>query len=428
MINSLFILSTGGCIVIEKHWRRRIPRTVADDFFSDHVLPCGTPNDVLPVIHAGKYTFIHVLHSDLIFLAVVTGEVPVMMVVESVQKIVDMLDLYLDDVTEDTIRDHFVTTYELLEEVLDDGFPMSFDPCLLRDLVPPPSLSKLLDRIRPDSTGSVPSTALESSTVPWRKHGIKYANNEVFFDLVERLHTIIDTDGKVLSSSVEGAVEVSCRLSGMPELFVHLVNPELIDDCSLHPCVNVKKFEQARSLQFTPPDGNFTLMNYSVASEGNQVFSAPFYVTPQISFSEGGGRVSLMVGMKMASMVGDAKNESGITDVKLVVPLPSTVDSCSIDANQGSAMFDFSTKEIVWEVGKISKGKTATSPQLTANVHIRSDAPKPTATPPVIVDFKQNLVSLSGLKFDNVTILHERYKPYKGVRSMSRAGRFVVRS
>eukprot|EP01061_Rhynchopus_euleeides_P021946 TRINITY_DN3581_c0_g2_i1.p1 TRINITY_DN3581_c0_g2~~TRINITY_DN3581_c0_g2_i1.p1 ORF type:complete len:469 (+),score=193.92 TRINITY_DN3581_c0_g2_i1:138-1409(+) len=423
MISSLFILSTGGCIVIEKHWRRKLPRQVADDFYTEHVLPCESVRDVLPVISSGKYTFVHVLHCDLIFLAVINQETPVMMVAEAVQRIVDILDSYLDDVTEESLRDHFVTTYELLEEMLDDGFPMSFDPGLLKDLVPPPSLSKLFDRLRSDT--SVPLTALDTSQVPWRKPGIKYANNEVFFDLVESLHTVIDGDGKTLQSSVDGVVECNCMLSGMPELLVNFTNSEVIDDASFHTCVNVKKFEQSKVLQFYPPDGKFRLMHYSIASDTNAVFQAPFYVTPQIGFSEGGGRVSLMVGTKMGSM---GEKDQAITDIKLVVPLPSTVDSCSIETTQGSAMFDFSTKEIVWEVGKLGKGKNSVSPSLTANLHVRSDAPKPSVTPPVIVDFKQNLTSLSGLKFDHVTLLHERYKPYKGYKSMTKAGHFIIRS
>ncbi|KAJ9464604.1 Apm1p [Diplonema papillatum] len=423
MINSLFILSTGGCVIIEKHWKGKLPRYVADDFYTDFVVPCESPKDVLPVVSSGKYVFVHILHCDLIFLAVLQGEAPVMMVLEILQKIVDTLDKYLSNATEDSIRDHFVTTYELLEEVLDDGFPMSFEPSLLKDLVPPPSLSKLFERLKGDSNAP-PVTALDTSPVPWRKQGLKYANNEIFFDIVESLHTVVTSEGKVLSAEVQGVLEVNCRLTGMPQCLVQLVNPEILGDVWFHPCVQVKKWESGRCLQFTPPDGEFTVMGYSVSSpEGVQAFQAPFYVQPQIGFSDGGGRVSIMTGLRNGGV--GLKDDSVVSDVKIVVPMPSSIDGCTCEPTQGSAMFDYSTREIVWEVGKLSKNKS--SPTITCNLHVRADAPKPTVIPPCIVEFKQSMASFTGLKFDSVTLVNEKYRPYKGVRSTAKAGHFIIR-
>eukprot|EP01064_Diplonema_japonicum_P039362 TRINITY_DN9844_c4_g2_i1.p1 TRINITY_DN9844_c4_g2~~TRINITY_DN9844_c4_g2_i1.p1 ORF type:complete len:456 (+),score=70.64 TRINITY_DN9844_c4_g2_i1:103-1368(+) len=420
MINSLFIMSSGGCVIIEKHWKGKVPRHIADDFYSEFVMPCESAKDVLPVVTSGKHIFVHILHCDLIFLAVLSQEAPVMMIIEILQRIVDTLDKYLDDVTEDSLRDHFVTTYELLEEVLDDGFPMSFELNLLKDLVPPPSLSKLLDRIRPDT--SSPSVNLDNSPVPWRKYGLKYANNEIFFDIVEELHTVLDNEGKVLSSEVEGKIECNSKLTGMPDVHVQFLNSEIFDDVYFHPCVNVTKFESSRCLQFIPPDGGFTLMGYS-AVEQTQPYQAPFYVQPQIGFGDGGGRVSIMAGLRGGGL---GKGDDPVTDVKITVPMPPTVDSCTLDVSQGNAMFDYSTREIVWEVGKLSKNKS--SPSLTANVHVRSDAPKPSVIPPVLVSFRQSTTSFTGLKIDNVTLLNEKYRPYKGVRSMSKSGHFIIRS
>eukprot|EP01060_Flectonema_neradi_P023113 TRINITY_DN3132_c0_g1_i2.p1 TRINITY_DN3132_c0_g1~~TRINITY_DN3132_c0_g1_i2.p1 ORF type:complete len:427 (+),score=65.02 TRINITY_DN3132_c0_g1_i2:89-1369(+) len=424
MISSLFIMSTGGCVVIEKHWKGKIPRQVTDDFFADYIMTCDSPKDVLPVVYTGRYIFVHVLQGDLIFLAVLKGEAPVMMVLEILQQIVSIFEKYFDDVTEDTIRDNFVTAYEVLEEVLDDGFPMSVEIANLKELVPPPSISRLLRNMRPGDTQPSSSSAFENTSTPWRRHGVKYSNNEMFFDIIEELHTVIDNDGKIISSEVQGTIQCDCRLSGMPDVVLQFKNSSVLEDVAFHPCVRRNRFNQDSALGFTPPDGPFVLARYTVF--GEQQHQVPFYVKPQISFGEGGGRVSIMLGYK-GSFNPIGKKESHTIDVKLIVPLPSTVDSCTLDQSQGSAMFDYSTREIVWEVKKLSSTSSST-PTLTADVHVRSDAPRPSVIPPVIVEYSQLGTTFSDLKVDSVNVLNEAYKPYKGVRYLSKAGHFVIRS
>ena len=43
-----------------------------------------------------------------------------------------------------------------------------------------------------------------SSNIPWRKKGLKYTNNEIYFDIVEEIDCIIDNNGMVVSSEVSG--------------------------------------------------------------------------------------------------------------------------------------------------------------------------------------------------------------------------------
>ena len=35
-----------------------------------------------------------------------------------------------------------------------------------------------------------------------------------------------------------------------------------MDELKFHNCINMNKFESERIIEFTPPDGNFVLMNY----------------------------------------------------------------------------------------------------------------------------------------------------------------------
>jgi AP-3 complex subunit mu len=123
--------------------------------------------------------------------------------------------------------------------VIDNGFPLTTEISLLHDLVRPPvDLVKSLA-----SAVNQPSQGTGRSAVPWRKSGIRYVNNEIFFDIVEEINCIVDVNGMATVQEVVGRIMVNCRLSGMPDLLLNFKDPTILEDVSLHPCVRYAKFE-----------------------------------------------------------------------------------------------------------------------------------------------------------------------------------------
>lgn len=53
-------------------------------------------------------------------------------------------------------------------------------------------------------SSTLPSGQL--SNVPWRRSGVKYANNEAYFDVVEEVDAIIDKSGATVSAEIQGYV------------------------------------------------------------------------------------------------------------------------------------------------------------------------------------------------------------------------------
>eukprot|EP00992_Anisonema_acinus_P011804 TRINITY_DN7688_c0_g1_i3.p3 TRINITY_DN7688_c0_g1~~TRINITY_DN7688_c0_g1_i3.p3 ORF type:complete len:252 (-),score=117.01 TRINITY_DN7688_c0_g1_i3:27-782(-) len=249
--------------------------------------------------------------------------------------------------------------------------------------------------------------------------GIKYTNNELFFDVVEELHAIVDANGQVVSSDITGKIEANSRLSGLPDALLTFVNPQVMVDAAFHPCVRFSRFEQDRSLSFVPPDGHFELATYRAVYQG----LAPFYVTPKLSFHRDTGRLNVMLGLKAGSK--DVA-EKGVQDVRVSVTLPEAADSVRLDASQGNFSFDTMTKELRWDVGRIGQQR---SPSLSGTIHATSGAEFDAhAAPSVLVDFRLPMTILSGLKIDTVSLTNEKYKPYKGVRSITKAGHYEFRT
>lgn len=44
------------------------------------------------------------------------------------------------------------------------------------------------------------------SNVPWRRSGVKYTNNEAYFDVIEEVDAIIDKGGATVFAEIQGYV------------------------------------------------------------------------------------------------------------------------------------------------------------------------------------------------------------------------------
>jgi len=413
-IKSLFILNSSGDIIIEKHYRGLIGRNICE-YFWDEVTKSNQPEEVPPIISTPKHYLVHVQRDGLYYLSVVATEVSPLLVVEYLHRVADTFTAYFERVNENSIRDNFVTVYQLLDEMMDNGIPFTTEPNSLMEMIPPSGIiKKFVGGITGQSTlnENLPDGSL--SNTPWRKSGVRYATNEIYFDIIEEIDCIIDANGLVASSEVSGEVQAVCKLSGMPDLTLSFTNPHILDDVSFHPCVRYNRYEQSKIISFVPPDGAFKLMNYRVKGQ----LQLPIYVKPQITFNQSGGRVNIMVGLK---------NTQGkaVEEVTITIQFPKTISSTALTANFGTSNYDDITKVCKWVIGRIPKDK---SPLLEGTISLPPGGSIPESPGIITADFKIMMYAASGLKVDSLAVYNERYKPYKGVRSITKAGKFQVRA
>eukprot|EP01119_Soliformovum_irregulare_P005473 TRINITY_DN17229_c0_g1_i1.p1 TRINITY_DN17229_c0_g1~~TRINITY_DN17229_c0_g1_i1.p1 ORF type:complete len:414 (-),score=113.88 TRINITY_DN17229_c0_g1_i1:67-1308(-) len=413
MIHSLFILNPLGDVLIEKHYRGHIQRTICETFWDE--LGRGTPENISPVFNTPKYVLVHISRDSLFYLAVLDGEAPPLMVVELLHRIADTFEHYFERVNESILRENFVSVYQLLDEMLDNGIPFTTEPNELVEMIPPPTLvKKVMGGITGSSSVNADLPAGTLTNTPWRKTGVRYATNEVYFDIIEHVDASVDPNGIVTSSEISGEVQSLCKLSGMPDLSLIFSNPHILDDVSFHRCVRISRWEQSKVISFVPPDGSFKLMNYRVKGQ----LQMPIYVKPQVSFHNGNGKVSVMVGLK---------NTQGkvVEDTKITIQFPKSVTTANLTSPIGTVSFDDSTKTCRWTIGKIPKDKT---PMLEGSVQLQSGVTTPDSMPVISADFKIVMFTVSGLKVDSLSVHNEKYKPYKGVRSVTKAGKFYART
>lgn len=320
---------------------------------------------------------------------------------------------------------------------MDGGYPANTETAVLQDLILPvstsfPSVAKQLL-----SSGTSPVSAnlpqLSTSAISWRKSGVRYTNNEIFFDQIEDLDCIVDCSGAIVSCDITGKFLVQCRLSGLPDLTLIFENPHLLDEgsCSFHPCVRYARFENERVVSFIPPDGHFELMKYRVMN--SSILSPPIQVRPQFSFNHaaGSGRISVMLSFRNPH---SGSQSTDIDDLVILIPLPSNVDSVSPQTSHGIARLDPVKRELKWDLGHISSKQT---PSLNCTVVLtpplsRNAGGMDTVSDPggkgIQVQFSIKGITMSGLKVNSVKLLNETYKIFKGLRSFVKSGKYIVRT
>ena len=85
--------------------------------------------------------------------------------------LVKVLESYFKDVQEESIRDNFVVVYELLDEMMDNGYPQTTEIKLLKGFIKSQSyeLSNPFSRNKEKMASSIDSARQISNVVSWRQ-------------------------------------------------------------------------------------------------------------------------------------------------------------------------------------------------------------------------------------------------------------------
>lgn len=228
--------------------------------------------NVVPVIDVVNFQYLYIRHSNLYLLALTKRNSNAMEIILFLHKIAQVMVEYFKELEEESIRDNFVIIYELLDEMMDFGYPQTTETKILQEYITQES-HKLEVQARPPIA--------VTNAVSWRSEGIMYRKNEVFLDVIESVNLLVNSNGNVVRSEILGSIKMKCYLSGMPELRLGLNDKVMfestgrasrgksieMEDVKFHQCVRLSRFENDRTISFIPPDGEFELMSYRLSSQ-----------------------------------------------------------------------------------------------------------------------------------------------------------------
>ena len=170
--------------------------------------------------------FLYIKHGNMYVVAVSNGNAQVAIAFQFLHEVVKVLKNYFGTFDEDSIKNNFVLIYELLDEVLDYGYPQNCSTDVLKMYITQEGNRSAAA----DKAASQAVTIQATGAISWRKEGIKYRKNELFIDVVENCNLMMSSKGTILRNDVSGAILVKCYLSGTPECKFGLNDKLLFDN------------------------------------------------------------------------------------------------------------------------------------------------------------------------------------------------------
>merc|ERR1719201_2640283 len=90
---------------------------------------------VKPVFNEDGINFVYIQHNNVYLLGVTQRNSNTVVILLFLYRLVDVLKDYFRELEEESIRDNFVITYELMDEMMDFGYPQISEPKILREYI-----------------------------------------------------------------------------------------------------------------------------------------------------------------------------------------------------------------------------------------------------------------------------------------------------
>lgn len=409
-----------GKVLISRNYRGDVPFAVAEKFMSK-VLEEEEVN-IKPIVEEEGITYIYIKHQNLYLLAVTNRNANAAMILLFLYKIVGVFVDYFKELEEESIRDNFVIIYELLDEMMDFGYPQATEPKLLQEFITQESY-KLEAAPRPP--------VAITGAVNWRSDNIKYRKNEVFLDVIESVNLLVNTNGTLLRSEIVGAIKMKSYLSGMPELRLGLNDKVLfensgrnprakaveMEDVTFHQCVRLSSFENDRTISFIPPDGEFELMSYRL----NTHVKPLIWIEATIDAHQH-SRITYMI--KARSQF---KQRSTANNVEIAIPVPPDADSPKFKTSVGTVRYAPERDAIIWSIKQFQGGKEYLMRAHFGLPSIQNDESL-ASKPPITVKFDIPYFTVSGIQVRYLKIIEKSgYQALPWVRYITQSGDYQIR-
>ncbi|XP_020581804.1 AP-4 complex subunit mu-like isoform X1 [Phalaenopsis equestris] len=451
MISQFFVLSQRGDNIVFRDYRGVVPKGSAEIFFRKvKFWKEDEAEEAPPVFNVDGVNYIHAKVAGLMFVATTRANVSPSLVLELLQRIARIIKDYLGVLNEDSLRKNFVLVYELLDEIIDFGYPQTTSTEVLKSYVFNEPIVVDSSRMPPlgpaamfmQSSKRMPGTAVTKSVVSNEPGGRQ--RDEIFVDVIEKISVTFSSSGYILTSEIDGTIQMKSYLSGNPDIRLAL-NEDLsigrnvgnsmydyrtssgggtviLDDCNFHESVHLDNFDLDRTLSLVPPDGEFSVMNYRMTQE----FKPPFRINALI---EEAGPLKAEVIIKIRADFLSSINANTIT-VQMPVPKYTTRVSFDLESGAIGQTTDFKemNRKLEWSLNKIVGGSEHTlRAKLTFSQESHGNLTKEAG--PVSMNFTIPMYNASKLQVRYLQIAKKSktYNPYRWVRYVTQSNSYVAR-
>lgn len=427
-MSAIYIIDTKGRVLINFDYRGEIDMSIPDKFMS-HI----QQNEKMvsfPVFRVDEWCFAYIMRSSLYFVAATLTNSNVALLLSFLSSLANLFKFYLEKLTAEDIIDNFSLVYELLDEVMDFGYPQLTDP---------KALSEYIQKNKPQDLSKQPSSVPIDATgiVSWRKGNPHYSVNEVFVDVVEKVNMLVAKNGSVINNEIIGEINLATYLSGRPEIVVGLNETFLFDvtnkqqqnqidvsrnvfeleDIKFHPCVKMSQYEKDKTIAFIPPDGEFNLMTYRLSTALKPIIHIDSTIE---KYSR--SRIEMLIRARS-----QYRSQSVAQNVQIRIPVPPDVDTPKAQCSAGRMRYSPNENALIWTIKQFPGRKQFT---LRAHFGLPSvESEEEESKRPIVINFEIPFFTVSGVKIQYLKVFEKSgYQAVTWVSYLSKDGTYEFRT
>ena len=226
-ISQLFILSRRGDSIIYRDFRRDIKKS--NDIFFHNVNFIKEEEIAPPLFNIDGINFIYVKTDDLYIVISTLDNASPNYYLEVLDRIIKVINDHIGILNEETIRKNFVLIYEIIDEMIDFGYPQLSDTEQVKEFVftEPVVDLKNLNRFK-----EIFNSNIKSNEGARRSITDKNNTNEIYVDIIEKITCLFNKNGSIISSGIDGCIKMKSYLKNSPEMKIVLSDDIVIGKSS----------------------------------------------------------------------------------------------------------------------------------------------------------------------------------------------------
>ena len=430
-VSQLFILSRRGDTIIYRDFRFEIKKS--NEIFFRRVNLLSEDEESPPIFNEEGINFIYLKRSNLYFTIATLENGSPNFYIEILDKLMRVIKDHCGEFTEESIKKNFVLIYEIIDEMIDFGFPQLSTTEQVKQFVfnePIVSL-KNINTIKEMFNKNVKSNENTKKSIIITNDA--KSKNEIFVDIIEKVTCLFSRNGTILSSGIDGCIKMKSYLKNSPELKIVLSDDVsfgksnynsgrmIIDDCNFYQGTQIRELENLSTLYIIPPEGEFILMNYQINSE----FAPPFKIYSIVEENDYKLELKLRVQANYSSKV-----NGGNIVIKFNIPKSSQSVYFDLGKNKNIQKVEYIKNQqlCIWKIPKMLGGSENTlETKITLQVNKPNQLRKELG--PVTMNFEIPNFNISKLQIKELKVMSndKKYNAMRWVRIFTQANSYVVR-
>uniref|UniRef100_A0A2N9GUZ0 MHD domain-containing protein n=1 Tax=Fagus sylvatica TaxID=28930 RepID=A0A2N9GUZ0_FAGSY len=360
--SALFLLDIKGRVLIWRDYRGDVSAAQAERFFTKFIDREGDAESQDPVVYDNGVTYMFIQHNNVYLMSASRQNCNAASLLLFLHRIVDVFKHYFEELEEESLRDNFVVVYELLDEMMDFGFPQYTEAKILSEFIK-------TDAYRMEVTQRPPMAV--TNAVSWRSEGLHYKKNEVFLDVVESVNILVNSNGQIIRSDLVGALKMRSFLSGMPECKLGLNDRVLLEAQGRTTKGKAIDLDDIKFHQYVKP-----LVWVEAQVERHSRSRIEFTVKARSQFKE----------------------RSTATNVEIELPVPSDATNPNIRTSMGSATYAPENDALVWKIKSFPGNKEYMLRAEFSLPSVTAEEAAPERKAPIRVKFEIPYFTVSGIQ------------------------------